>query len=221
MQTSSLCRVFAALLLAALASCSRTSDNPYTAIMNPPLVQAQLHTVTLATDGPTVAEELQAKGYATIQFASNYPESDSRRGLAVERAGAGRRECHPLQGRLGRPTPTSACSRWRWPRAAGRRMPRWKRRSSETCWAPACRSWPAGSRADEQGSRAGLDLPDPRHRARLTSACAKTVSRWCIDPVRSPPRTSAITRPWPSARRTARSSSWWRRRPGNVRSLAR
>ena len=52
MQTSSFRRVLAALLLAALASCSGTSDNPYAAIKDPPLVQAQLHTVTLATDGP-------------------------------------------------------------------------------------------------------------------------------------------------------------------------
>ena len=47
------------------------------AIKNPPVVQARLHTVTLATDGPAVAEELQAKGYEPIRFASNYPVSDS------------------------------------------------------------------------------------------------------------------------------------------------
>jgi hypothetical protein len=75
MQTSLSCRVFVALLLTALASCSRTSDNPYAAIKDPPLVQARLHTVTLATDSSTVAEELQAKGYAPIQFGSNYPGS--------------------------------------------------------------------------------------------------------------------------------------------------
>ena len=77
MQTSRLRRALGVLLLAALASCSRTSDNPYAAIANPPLVEARLHTVTLATDGSAVAEELQAKGYAPIQFTSNYPVSDS------------------------------------------------------------------------------------------------------------------------------------------------
>lgn len=65
------------LVVVALASCSKTSDNLYAAIANPPLVEARLHTVTLATDGSTVAEELQAKGYAPIQFTSNYPVSDS------------------------------------------------------------------------------------------------------------------------------------------------
>jgi hypothetical protein len=77
MQTSSLRRVLATLLLAALASCSGSSDNPYTAIVDAPLVQARLHTVTLVTDGPAVAEELQAKGFTLLQFASNYPASDA------------------------------------------------------------------------------------------------------------------------------------------------
>jgi len=77
MQTSSLCRVFVALLLPALASCGRTPDNPYKAIQNPPIVQAQLHTVTLVTDGAEVAEALQVKGYAAIAFSSNYPVSNS------------------------------------------------------------------------------------------------------------------------------------------------
>jgi hypothetical protein len=65
------------LVVVALASCTRTPDNPYAAIANPPLVAARLHTVTLATDSPAVSEELQAKGYAPIQFSSNYPVSDS------------------------------------------------------------------------------------------------------------------------------------------------
>jgi len=76
MQTSHLVRVLAALALVALTSCGRTSDNPYAAIKDPPLLQARLHTVTLVTDGPGVAESLQVKGYAPIQFASNYPVSN-------------------------------------------------------------------------------------------------------------------------------------------------
>ena len=59
-----------------LASCSKPSDNHYAAIANPPLVEARLHTVTLATDSPKVSEELQAKGYAPIQFGTNYPASE-------------------------------------------------------------------------------------------------------------------------------------------------
>src|SRR6188768_3347631 len=77
MQTSRLRLALGTLLLATLASCSRTSDNPYAAIQNPPLVEAKLHTVTLATDGTKVADELEAKGYAPIRFTSNYPVSDS------------------------------------------------------------------------------------------------------------------------------------------------
>jgi hypothetical protein len=78
MQTSRLCRalLLGTLVLVGLASCSKTSDNLYAAIANPPLVEARLHTVTLATDSPKVSEELQAKGYAPIQFSSNYPASE-------------------------------------------------------------------------------------------------------------------------------------------------
>ncbi|HEY6124474.1 MAG TPA: hypothetical protein VIV63_07465 [Steroidobacteraceae bacterium] len=76
MQTS-LIRVLAALALIAVASCSGTSGNPYAAIQNPPLLQARLHTVTLATDSANAAEALQVKGYQASQFASNYPVSNS------------------------------------------------------------------------------------------------------------------------------------------------
>jgi hypothetical protein len=79
MQTSSLRRVLAVFLLAALASCSRTSENPYAAIKNPPVVQARLHTITLAADSAETAEELQVKGYEQVAFLSNYPAS-----IAVE-----------------------------------------------------------------------------------------------------------------------------------------
>ncbi|HEU4778895.1 MAG TPA: hypothetical protein VFS58_03355 [Steroidobacteraceae bacterium] len=77
MQTSPLGRVLGTLLLAAQVSCSGTSGNPYASIGNPPLLQARLHTVTLATDGPEVAEALQVKGYAPAQFTSNYPASNA------------------------------------------------------------------------------------------------------------------------------------------------
>ncbi|HEU5135251.1 MAG TPA: hypothetical protein VFU13_08925 [Steroidobacteraceae bacterium] len=75
MQTSHPGRVLAAFLLAALASCSR-SQNPFTDVKDPPLLEARLHTVTLVTDGPGVGESLQAKGYQPVPFASNYPVSN-------------------------------------------------------------------------------------------------------------------------------------------------
>jgi hypothetical protein len=81
MQTSKLRRVLAVFLLAALASCSRTPENPYAAIKDPPVVQARLHTITLAADSAEPAEELQVKGYEQVAFLSNYPVS-----IAVESA---------------------------------------------------------------------------------------------------------------------------------------
>jgi hypothetical protein len=79
MQTSFLRRILAVFLLAALTSCSRIESNPYAAIKNPPVVQARLHTITLATDSAEAAEELQVKGYEQVAFLSNYPVS-----IAVE-----------------------------------------------------------------------------------------------------------------------------------------
>jgi len=76
MQTSHPGRVIAAFLFVVLTSCGRTSDNPYVDVKDPPLLQARLHTVTLVTDGPGVAESLQVKGYAPVQFPSNYPISN-------------------------------------------------------------------------------------------------------------------------------------------------
>jgi catechol 2,3-dioxygenase-like lactoylglutathione lyase family enzyme len=77
MQISRLGRVLVVLALAASASCSGTADNPYAAIKDAPLVKATLHTVTLVTDSPAVAEELQVKGYTALRFSSNYPASDA------------------------------------------------------------------------------------------------------------------------------------------------
>lgn len=77
MQTSFSRRVLGTLVLTALISCSGTKDNPYAAIQDPPMVQGRLQAVTLATDGATVAEQLQVKGYVPITFASNYPVSTS------------------------------------------------------------------------------------------------------------------------------------------------
>jgi hypothetical protein len=77
MQTAHSGRVLAVLVLAALAACGRSSDNPYAAIKDAPLVQATLHTVTLVTDSAAVAEELQVKGYTPLPFSSNYPASNA------------------------------------------------------------------------------------------------------------------------------------------------
>ena len=162
MQTSSACRVFVALLLAALASCSRTSGNPYAAIKDPPIVQARLHTVTLATDSSTVAQELQAKGYAPIQFASNYPVSVpveaslwsvpqpvAASATHFKSPGAGEANLRVLQMALaaGSRSADSAVDKAFFSNVLGAGVP----------------VWPAAVERTQQGSRPGLDLPDPRH----------------------------------------------------------
>lgn len=84
MQTAQTRRVFATLTLVAaflttavlttLVACSH-ADNPYAKLPNPPLVQAQLHTVTLVSDNAALAEQVQKGGYTPLLFSSNYPAS--------------------------------------------------------------------------------------------------------------------------------------------------
>jgi hypothetical protein len=79
MQSENIRRVLA--LLAAgfafilIGACSREADNPYARLKDPPLLRAELHTVTLVTDGTAVAEQLRDQGYVPIAFSSNYPAS--------------------------------------------------------------------------------------------------------------------------------------------------
>lgn len=79
MQTPHLRRVFATpgiaiAILTTLAACSH-ADNPYVDLQNPPLVQAQLHTVTLVSDSAEFAAQIQNAGYTPLPFESNYPAS--------------------------------------------------------------------------------------------------------------------------------------------------
>jgi hypothetical protein len=79
MQTPHRRRVLATLaiataILTTLAACSH-ADNPYAKVQNPPLVQAQLHTVTLVSDNAGLAQQLQNDGYTPLPFTSNYPAS--------------------------------------------------------------------------------------------------------------------------------------------------
>jgi hypothetical protein len=80
MQIPSLRRGFALLAAASvLAACSRSADNPYAGLKDPPLVQAYLHTVTLVSDDVAIVGQAQKDGYRAIAFATNYPAS-----IAVE-----------------------------------------------------------------------------------------------------------------------------------------
>lgn len=75
MPFTNLCRVFAVSLLAALAGCSRSADNPYVRIQDAPLAKATLHTVTVASPDAAQAERLAAAGYTHTALPSNYPLS--------------------------------------------------------------------------------------------------------------------------------------------------
>lgn len=64
-------RASALPLILSLAACS-SPDDPYSRIQNAPLVQARLHAVTLATDGPGLVEQLQKEGYQVVPLQPNY-----------------------------------------------------------------------------------------------------------------------------------------------------
>ncbi len=78
MQTRNLRRALATFIAAVLlAACSPAADNPYSKIQNPPLVHAALRTVTLLSDHPAVAQQLQKDGYSPAPAGPNYPASIS------------------------------------------------------------------------------------------------------------------------------------------------
>ena len=54
-----------------LAGCSN-ANNPYAKIEDGPLTRGILHTVTLVTDGPALAGQIQQSGYAPLALAPNY-----------------------------------------------------------------------------------------------------------------------------------------------------
>jgi hypothetical protein len=68
------------VLVACLAGCTNAND-PYAKIENPPLVQGRLHTVTLVSDDPLLAQQVQAAGYVARSFPPNYPEADEVLGI--------------------------------------------------------------------------------------------------------------------------------------------
>jgi len=69
-----------AVLATLLAACSNAND-PYERIQDPPLVRGRLHTITLSSDDPRLADELQKAGYRFTPFSPNYPRADEVLGL--------------------------------------------------------------------------------------------------------------------------------------------
>jgi hypothetical protein len=62
----------APLALLVLAACS-DSEDPWSRLPNPPLVQGTLHTVTIAGETARAREQARAAGYSPLTFAPNYP----------------------------------------------------------------------------------------------------------------------------------------------------
>ncbi len=197
------------LCVVGLVSCSQDLRQPLLGHREPAARGGDLHRDPRRR-ARKVSEELQAKGYvphtsSALTIRASEPVEASMWSVPEPVAGG----CGPFQGaRCGRPQ-TSACSRWRWRRAVGPRdaatvKPFFTERAGHRC----ARCAPGRRAADGQGARPGLDVPDPGHHARLTSACEKAASRWCTTRWASPRRIWAITRRWPFARRTAPSSSW-------------
>ena len=62
-------------MLVLVAGCG-TADNPYSKFKDPPLVQASLHTVTLASDTQAVVREIIDSGYAALVLPPNYQQAD-------------------------------------------------------------------------------------------------------------------------------------------------
>jgi hypothetical protein len=75
MHTAKFFRLLPGFFLA-LAACG-TADDPYSKFKDPPLVQARLHTVTLASDTPAIAEALLAAGYQAAPLPPNYQQADA------------------------------------------------------------------------------------------------------------------------------------------------
>jgi hypothetical protein len=63
--------------LVAMASACSTSDNPYSKLKDPPLLQGQLYTVTLVSDTAQVEQAVEQAGYTRAAFQPNYQQADA------------------------------------------------------------------------------------------------------------------------------------------------
>lgn len=58
------------------AACSRTEDNPYTRLKDPPLVKATLHTVTVVSDSDAAVAMITGAGFSEAPLPPNYQRAD-------------------------------------------------------------------------------------------------------------------------------------------------
>ncbi len=63
-------------VLLVAAACSRTADNPYARLTDPPLVKATLHTVTLVSDSEAAAAAVSGAGFSESPLPPNYQRAD-------------------------------------------------------------------------------------------------------------------------------------------------
>ena len=76
MQTRLSWRACALPLVLLVAACS-SADNPYARLKGPPLIQGQLHTVTLASDTEAVLADVEKAGLAPVNLPPNYQQADA------------------------------------------------------------------------------------------------------------------------------------------------
>ena len=70
-------RLLLGVALMALASACSTSDNPYSKLKDPPLLQGRLLTVTLVSDTAQVEQAVEQVGFARASFQPNYQQADA------------------------------------------------------------------------------------------------------------------------------------------------
>ena len=63
-------------LLLVAAARSRTADNPYARLEDPPLVKATLHTVTLVSDSEAAVATITGAGFSEAPLPPNYQRAD-------------------------------------------------------------------------------------------------------------------------------------------------
>lgn len=70
-------RLLSAVALVAVVTACSTSDNPYSKLKDPPLVQARLNTITLVSDSAAVEQAVEQLGFTRAAFQPNYQQADA------------------------------------------------------------------------------------------------------------------------------------------------
>jgi hypothetical protein len=77
MQAPNIRRLIVGLTVLLVAgACSRTADNPYSRLKDPPLVNATLHTVTVVSDTDAAVATITGAGFSEATLPTNYHRAD-------------------------------------------------------------------------------------------------------------------------------------------------